>query len=111
MAVWLLVVSQVLNGYYITCFLIASTMAVERLSPDDLRASAQSLLVLCIRGLGPLLGHGLAGFVYDHYQLADGGRDWGAIFLVPSCVLLGGARCFGALFKGPAADGGGDRRR
>lgn len=109
--VWLLVVSQVLNGYYITCFLIASTMAVERLSPDDLRASAQSLLVLCIRGLGPLLGHGLAGFVYDHYQLADGGRDWGAIFLVPSCVLLGGALCFGALFKGPAADGGGDRRR
>ena len=50
--VWLLVASQALNGYYIACFLVAGTMVVERLSPADLRASAQGLLVLCIRGLG-----------------------------------------------------------
>ena len=108
---WLLVFAQALNGYYITCFIVAGTIAVERLSPDDLRASAQSLLVLCIRGLGPLLGHLLAGAVYDYYALADGGRDWGAIFLVPSLVSLGGALCFAWWFSGSAADGAGGRPR
>ena len=108
--VWLMVASQALNGYYIACFLVAGTMVVERLSPADLRASAQGLLVLCIRGLGPLLGHGLAGWVYDGNALAGGGRDWQTIFLVPGCVLLAGALCFWALFRGPPADGGAGRR-
>ena len=108
--VWLLVASQALNGYYIACFLVAGTMVVERLSPADLRASAQGLLVLCIRGLGPLLGHGLAGWVYDGNALAGGRRDWQTIFLVPGCVLLAGALCFWALFRGPPADGGAGRR-
>jgi len=56
---------------------------------------AQSLLVLRIRGLGPLLGHMLAGVVCYYYALADGGHDWGAIFLVPSLVWRGGGVCFG----------------
>lgn len=109
--VWLLIAAQVLNGYYITCFIVAGTIAVERLSPDDMRASAQSLFVLFIRGLGPLIGHILAGAVYDHYALADGGHNWAAIFLVPGIVSLCGAFFFGIWFKGRVGDGGEDRPR
>ncbi len=68
---------------------------------------AQSLLVLRIRGLGPLLGHMLAGVVCYYYALADGGHDWGAIFLVPSLVWL----VFKTTSKGRPADADADRPR
>ncbi|HIG53101.1 MAG TPA: hypothetical protein EYQ18_03775 [Candidatus Handelsmanbacteria bacterium] len=44
---------------------------------------AQSLLVLRIRGLGPLLGHMLAGVVCYYYALADGGPIGELFFSCP----------------------------
>ena len=41
----------------------------------------------------------LAGVVYDHYGLAEGGQDWGMIFLVSGCLLMA-SLCFVALFRG-----------
>lgn len=91
---WLLIAAQGLNALFIVCFIIAAMVAVERLSPPDMRAQAQGLLVLSMRGVGPLCGHMLAGRVYDSFALAGGGHDWERIFLLPAVVSL----CFGLLF-------------
>ena len=95
---WLLVLAQGLNALFIVCFIIAASVAVERLSPADLRASAQSLLVLCLRGLGPLCGHLLSGPVYDYF-VADGGREWAWIFFLPALATLVGVLVLAALFR------------
>ena len=91
---WLLVAAQSLNAVFIVCFIIAAMVAVERLSPPDMRAQSQGLLVLGMRGFGPLCGHMLAGRVYDAFALAGGGHDWGRVFLLPAAVSL----CFGLAF-------------
>ena len=97
---WLLVIAQGLNSLYIVCFVVASMVAIERLSPPDMRAQAQGLLVLVLRGVGPLCGHVLAGRVYDHFILAAGAHAWTWIFLIPALSSLVFALLFSALFRG-----------
>src|SRR5262249_39167552 len=58
----LVVASQVLNGLFVTGFLIAGQVYVNTLADDDFRASVQGLFT-CINGLGGLTGHLLAGWL------------------------------------------------
>ncbi len=97
---WLLVAAQGLNSVFIVCFIVAAMVVVERLSPADMRAQAQGLLVLSLRGLGPLCGHILAGRVYDHFALASGTHAWTWIFLIPAVASFFFALLFVALFRG-----------
>ena len=96
---WLVVGAQLFNGFFITFFYIASAVAVEQLSPDDIRASAQGLLVFISWGIGSLLGQFLAGRGFDYFILPDGGHLWGAIFLVPMSATLLSALIFLLLFR------------
>ncbi|MCI0376374.1 MAG: MFS transporter [Gemmataceae bacterium] len=59
---WLVIASLGLHGLYITCFLVAGQVFVNRRAPKDIRASAQALLQF-INGFGLLLGHLLAGWM------------------------------------------------
>ena len=97
---WLLVAAQGLNSIFIVCFIVAAMVVVERLSPMDMRAQAQGLLVLGLRGLGPLCGHVISGRVYDHFALAGGTHAWAWIFFIPAVVSLFIALLFVALFRG-----------
>ncbi|MFT5085999.1 MAG: nucleoside transporter [Candidatus Latescibacterota bacterium] len=96
---WLLVVAQGLNSLFIVCFIVAAMVVVERLSPNHMRAQAQGLLVLALRGLGPLCGHVLAGRVYDCFALANGSHAWPLIFLIPAVASSLIALLFFALFR------------
>jgi hypothetical protein len=59
---WLVIASLGLHGIYITCFLVAGQVFVNRRAAADIRASAQGLLQF-INGFGLLLGHLSVGWV------------------------------------------------
>jgi hypothetical protein len=50
------------NGLFVTCFLVAGQVFVNRHATGDLRASVQSLLTF-VNGVGQLLGHLLVGYL------------------------------------------------
>ena len=76
----------------------ASMIAVERMSPKDVRASAQSLLVFATYGVGMLCGHLLSGAVHGYFTLAHDAHAWEHIFMVPICITVPAAIAFGLLF-------------
>ena len=63
-------------------------IAIERLSPVDIRSSAQSLLVFATNGIGMFVGHLVSGRVHEFFKLEDGGHAWAKIFLVPIVVTI-----------------------
>jgi len=69
----LVIASLALHGIFITCFLVAGQLFINRLARDDMRASAQGLIQL-INGLGLLIGHLVVGWlravVGEEYSLA-----------------------------------------
>lgn len=94
----LMIAAQSLHGLGYTFFFAASMIAVERMSPKDVRASAQSLLVLATYGVGMLCGHLLSGAVHGHFTLLDGTHAWTFIYLVPIAITVPAAIVFGMLF-------------
>jgi len=101
---WMAVIAQCLQGVAFTFFAIGSTVAVDRLSPPQLRASAQGLLLVINSGMGALVGHFSAGRLYDYLILPEGGRDWTAFFLWPGVLALGTALFFVRAFRGGEAE-------
>ena len=77
-----LIGSFLVHGFYITCFLVAGQVFVQRIAERHFRASAQGLLVL-IAGVGQLLGSLLVGWI----QTAVGQDDFVRTFL-PCAVLM-----------------------
>jgi predicted MFS family arabinose efflux permease len=59
---WLVIVSLGLHGVFITCYLVAGQVFVNRRAQDDIRASAQALLQF-LNGIGLLAGHLLVGWI------------------------------------------------
>lgn len=95
---WLVVGAQTLHGICYAFFFVGGMVAVERLSPKDVRASAQGLLVFATNGVGMLVGHFVSGWVHGHFATADGGHDWTRIFMVPIGVTVVAAVAFILLF-------------
>lgn len=60
----LVIGSLVLHGFFITCFLVAGQVFINRIARHEFRASAQGLLIL-INGLGLLLGNFIVGELRD----------------------------------------------
>lgn len=67
---WLVIAAQVLHGICYTFFFAAGMVAVERLCPKDVRASAQGLLIFATNGMGMLVGHFVSGRVHDFFRIA-----------------------------------------
>lgn len=97
--VWLVMAAQTLHGICYSFFFVGGMIAVERLSPKDIRASAQGLLVFATNGLGMLVGHFVSGRVHSFFALADGGHSWPKIFLVPIAVTVIASIAFIGLFN------------
>jgi len=62
--VWLVISSLSLNGLYVTCFIVAGQVFVNRHAHGEIRASAQALLTVMV-GAGLLVGNLLVGLVRD----------------------------------------------
>lgn len=63
---WLVIGSLGLHGVFITCYLVAGQVFVNRRAQQDIRASAQALLQF-LNGLGLLLGNLLVGWLRTTY--------------------------------------------
>ena len=85
---WLIVAAQTLHGVCFSFFFVGAMIAVERLSPKDIRSSAQALLVFATNGFGMLVGHFVSGRAHGWFALPEGGHDWTRIFLVPIAVTV-----------------------
>lgn len=105
---WLVIAAQTLHGICYSFFFAGGMIAVERLSPKDIRASAQALLVFATNGLGMLIGHFLSGRVHDYfitpYTMTVGDKaatlhNWTMIFMVPIAITVVAGLAFLALFN------------
>jgi MFS family permease len=68
---WLVVLSQTLNGLCISCFFVAGQVFVNSRAHGHIRASAQALLTVTT-GLGMLIGNLLSGWVRQEARGAFG---------------------------------------
>ncbi|MCZ7647603.1 MAG: MFS transporter [Planctomycetota bacterium] len=82
----LVIVSQGLHGVCFAFAIAAAMIYVERISPKDVRGSAQSFLAFMTYGLGMIVGNISCAKVAGHY-----GQYWQGIWTVPA------AGCFVAL--------------
>ncbi len=106
---WLVLASQALHGIGYTFFFAAGMVAVEKIAPKDIRASAQALMVFATNGCGMLVGHFLSGKIHDLNAvpiLGDwsvAGRElvasvyfhfWPGVFALPIVVTIAAAVVF-----------------
>ena len=71
-----------LHGVFISCFIVAGQLYINRLAQDDMRASAQGVMQL-VNGLGLLTGHLLVGWLRGVV-----GTNYPAAFL-PGAIVAG----------------------
>jgi nucleoside transporter len=90
--------SLTLHGVGYTFFFVGSQIFMDRVSPKDIRASAQSLLTLGTLGVGNFLGT-----LFTAEVLTRLGTQWTAVFLVPCALTLACAVAYLALVRDPPA--------
>jgi len=74
--------SMVFHGLYITCFLVAGQVFVNRIAQHDFRASAQGML-LVVQGMGLFIGNIAVGFVREW-----AGDDVSRAYLPPLAITI-----------------------
>jgi MFS family permease len=94
--------SLALHGIGYTFFFVGSQIFMDRVSPRDIRASAQSLLTLGTLGVGNFLGTLFTAEVLA--QLTTGSYTrWTPVFLVPCALTLVCAAAYLAIVRDPRA--------
>ena len=95
---WLVVASLTLHGFCYVFFFVAAFIYVDKLAPQDIRASAQSLIAVVTLGIGSFVGSNFAGWVQSTFTDASG-TDWFTVFLVPCAVTVACAIAYLLFFK------------
>ncbi len=95
---WLVVACMALHGFAFAFFLDAASIYVNRIAPQELRGSAQSLYAVVTLGLGLFVGTQCTGRVLDWLRSEEGHR-WRAIFAIPCAVLVVCAIAFVVFFE------------
>lgn len=93
----LVIASLGLHGIFISCFLVAGQVYVNRRAQKDVRASAQAMLQV-INGLGMLIGHLLVGWIRGAMR-----EDYAGAFAIAAVVAGTLVLAFGIGFSGSAA--------
>jgi nucleoside transporter len=111
---WLVIASLAMHGFGFAFVFVTSYIYVDRVSPKDIRASAQSLLTLVTLGFGNYLGTLFCGRLKDHYttfvldrtgQQIPGPVNWPMVFMVPGVLTFLCAIAFWLTFREPASGG------
>jgi MFS family permease len=90
--VWLVVLALTSSGVCVACFMVAGQVFLNSGAADDMRASAQSMLVF-VNGLGLLVGSLLVGWVRELT-----GPSLQPMFVTAACVALGLVAYYGLAF-------------
>jgi MFS family permease len=90
-----------LHGLAYGFFFVGGQIYTDRVASKDIRASAQSLMLLATLGVGKLISSLIAGPIKDHFTTSVDGQlvtDWTYVFMVPALVTLAGAAALILLF-------------
>lgn len=100
--VWMILASMSFHGIGFAFVFVTSYIYIDRVSPRDIRGSAQSLYTLVTLGIGNYLGTLFSGWLRDHYAHGDV-VDWPKVFIVPAILTTICGLAFLFTFKEPAA--------
>ncbi len=114
---WLVVLSLTFHGIGFAFVFVTSQLYVDRVSPPDIRASAQSLLTLVTLGFGNWAGTMFSGWLKDSFtkfvpdpnnpgQTIPGDVNWSAIFLIPGILCILCALGYWLTFREPQGAAG-----
>jgi MFS family permease len=91
---------QAFHGFAYVFFIIGGQKFVGAIAPEEIGASAQSILAIATTGIGLFVGTQLAGMVMEKNSV--GGKfQWTKIWAVPLTITLVGAIAFAVLFHAP----------
>lgn len=91
---WLMITTIAFHGFAFGFFFVPAQMYVDRSAGPDIKASAQSLLIFVIYGMGTVLGSFIAGAVMEYF-----GDDWFRIWIGPCVLTCVCIAVFVALFR------------
>ena len=84
--IWMLFLGILLHGICYDFFFVSGQIFTDYKAGAKIKSAAQGLITLATYGLGMLVGFRLAGYIYDSYQVAEGGHNWQAIWIVPAAI-------------------------
>jgi nucleoside transporter len=95
----LVISSMGLHGIAYVLVILGGQVYVNSVAPEDIKSSAQALLIMVTIGLGFFLGTQFTGIVMDRFS-KEGVFQWRSIFLVPCVLTLICTLAFLLFFKG-----------
>jgi MFS family permease len=100
---WLMIATLALHGFAFGFFFVVAQMYVDRAASKDIKASAQSLLIFLVYGVGTVIGGILTGYVREQFTITGPAgtpvEDWRAIWMGPFLLTLFCMLIFAILFK------------
>ena len=111
---WLMISTIGLHGFAFGFFFVVAQMYVDRAATSDIKASAQSLLVFVVYGMGTILGSVLSGRIRGVFRTVAG-DDWSRVWMGPFLLTLFCMIIFALFFRegaiGAEAEGAALRAR
>ncbi len=99
---WLMISTIALHGFAFGFFFVVAQMYVDRAASRDIKASAQSLLIFVVYGMGTILGSVLTGYVRRYFTEEINGvkvENWQGIWMGPFLLTLFCMLIFWLLFR------------
>jgi MFS family permease len=99
---WLMISTIALHGFAFGFFFVVAQMYVDRAASKDIKASAQSLLIFVVYGMGTILGSVLTGYIRRFFtEEVNGTRveNWHGIWIGPFLLTLFCMLVFWLLFR------------
>lgn len=90
---------QLLHGVCYACFFIGAFIYVDRLAPDDIRHSTQTVFGMIILGGGPVAGGYLLGKLQELFTPAGGTVNYSHLWLTLAAIALATAALIVLFFK------------
>lgn len=85
--IWLVVASLGLHGFGYAFVMVVQQLYIDRVSPRDIRASAQNMLNFFTLGIGNVIGSHFSGIVQQHFT-HNGHTDWPPVFILPAVTTF-----------------------
>lgn len=101
--------AMVLHGVCYACFFAGLYLYIDRVSPKDVRHSAQTLFGIVILGLGPVLA-GFYNEMLDAWFVREGVTAWGQLWGVQAALGVLGLLLVLGMFPGGRVEEGEARR-
>ena len=95
---WLMIATIALHGFAFGFFFVVAQMYVDRAASTDIKASAQSLLIFVIYGLGSILGSMLTGPIRGYFT-ANKVENWTGIWMGPFIITVVSMLIFAVGFR------------